>query len=861
MRGNNFITNYKDDIVNKYESTRFGKSKKQKHTEQLSIYRILLNNTHNLKAMTLAVMPIEINYQPGDTITTKLNLIGGVKLEPLDKIKNAELIVKDILKEDFGQASTDIEARKADIERGRTQNIIAIAGSIRKINGTTDPQTIFSEINKINNALKDNENIKLSSEDQSLIEKKLKDLKDKGYTFRTKKGEVLNTGENIIVEDEVLLKPNEVTESEKVLIQKELNKRKIAKQEYLNAGYTEEEATLESGLDPSDTIDIVTKDLQVIVLKNGVQEKGGKVSISIITIKDAEIAATEGTTSRADIERNIYKEAALASNSEIIEKFTVVKVGPLLEKRTPEEAILELTSFLKETFKWSEVNISFNKEADYFMFTVNGVKFTVDGDISFSTYKDITTATIVLKLNDITDAKYNAELAALEGTTSRADIETRRQEDLEKTNAQIERVEKRGDSVIRTKVEVYTTLSNEETLDEVEIITFKDGSRRIRATDAKTGEIVLEEKIKKENTATNEKLIEAFVGNLDNSLKKISEDNNPNKTAIDKINAEYDAELARELYREMKAGKMITEMTPAEQKVADKYITEELRKSVDAELAALETKPVVVTDAKADIERRREDELTKAEESAKPNINEWQKKADGDIKRNGVISKPVSNTLGALKGALFNKLESINEAFDKELLDNNIPNAKELIEKRKKIASIENSRKNNLLYPGSETSEEINAKYDALEQEEIDVEIGYNKNDKLVAKKDVFIEDADGTNVIFVEANGTATITKINLKDNTVNLKVGNKKGVHTFNIDELSNLFTPNEVIMNDEIVVATRTFKPTNQEQVVITESSGNVENFMDDSAKQKEIESKADKLSNEQLDDDILTDLDCI
>lgn len=136
-----------------------------------------------------------------------------------------------------------------------------------------------------------------------------------------------------------------------------------------------------------------------------------------------------------------------------------------------------------------------------------------------------------------------------------------------------------------------------------------------------------------------------------------------------------------------------------------------------------------------------------------------------------------------------------------------------------------------------------------------------NKNDKLVAKKDVFIEDADGTNVIFVEANGTATITKINLNDNTVNLKVGNKKGVHTFNIDELNNLFTPNEVIMNDEIVVDTRTFKPTNQEQVVITESSGNVENFMDDSAKQKEIESKADKLSNEQLDDDILTDLDCI
>ena len=45
----------------------------------------------------------------------------------------------------------------------------------------------------------------------------------------------------------------------------------------------------------------------------------------------------------------------------------------------------------------------------------------------------------------------------------------------------------------------------------------------------------------------------------------------------------------------MKAGKLVTDMTSAEQAVADKYITEELRKSVDAELAALEgAKPTAV---------------------------------------------------------------------------------------------------------------------------------------------------------------------------------------------------------------------------------------------------------------------------
>jgi hypothetical protein len=126
----------------------------------------------------------------------------------------------------------------------------------------------------------------------------------------------------------------------------------------------------------------------------------------------------------------------------------------------------------------------------------------------------------------------------------KAEIERRRQEELDKTNAQLEIIEKNGDSFIRVKVEVYTTLSNEETLDEVEIITFKDGSRKFRSRDGKTRELLLDEKIKKENTTTNEQFIESWVGNLDNSLKKISEDNNPNKTAIDKINAKYDAELA-----------------------------------------------------------------------------------------------------------------------------------------------------------------------------------------------------------------------------------------------------------------------------------------------------------------------------
>ena len=75
-----------------------------------------------------------------------------------------------------------------------------------------------------------------------------------------------------------------------------------------------------------------------------------------------------------------------------------------------------------------------------------------------------------------------------------------------------------------------------------------------------------------------------------NRQKEIDKRNELIQEKRNNINLEYDLELARELYKEMKAGKLVTNMTVAEQAVADKYITEELRKSVDAELKELESK-------------------------------------------------------------------------------------------------------------------------------------------------------------------------------------------------------------------------------------------------------------------------------
>lgn len=115
MRGNNF----KDQIVSytttgkqlnpisKYEFKGYydkdkaqyirdlGKdSKLEKHQKQLSMYRLLMNNTHGILAKQLAVIPIEVDYNIGDTSTKKLNLLPLKEVAPIDNIKEAILSIQ-----------------------------------------------------------------------------------------------------------------------------------------------------------------------------------------------------------------------------------------------------------------------------------------------------------------------------------------------------------------------------------------------------------------------------------------------------------------------------------------------------------------------------------------------------------------------------------------------------------------------------------------------------------------------------------------------------------------------------------------------------------------------------------------------
>jgi hypothetical protein len=108
MRGNQLKTTYKGDPRNvKYDSTLYGQSNRESHMRQLSLYRILLNNTHGVKAKELGVVPIVFpKYQAGTTSVSSVNIprngnvVSIIGHKALDKVEDAELDLEETI-EDF----------------------------------------------------------------------------------------------------------------------------------------------------------------------------------------------------------------------------------------------------------------------------------------------------------------------------------------------------------------------------------------------------------------------------------------------------------------------------------------------------------------------------------------------------------------------------------------------------------------------------------------------------------------------------------------------------------------------------------------------------------------------------------------
>lgn len=97
-----------------YYSTKYGKSKSQAYQEQLSLYRILLNNTNGVLAKTLGVLPIEVDYNAGQMTTRKLDVArnGGITVDPLDKVGRVIL-----------GKSPEYNGREFDIDELDEQNV------------------------------------------------------------------------------------------------------------------------------------------------------------------------------------------------------------------------------------------------------------------------------------------------------------------------------------------------------------------------------------------------------------------------------------------------------------------------------------------------------------------------------------------------------------------------------------------------------------------------------------------------------------------------------------------------------------------------------------------------------------------
>jgi len=116
MRGNQFTATHRGGANKgkfKYDTPyRKGEdSNKVKHQKQTSLYRILLNNTHGEKAAELGIIPIVVQYAPGEEETSTLELLPTLPVIPLDQV--AEATIDDV------QESTEPEMQNPVEETGK----------------------------------------------------------------------------------------------------------------------------------------------------------------------------------------------------------------------------------------------------------------------------------------------------------------------------------------------------------------------------------------------------------------------------------------------------------------------------------------------------------------------------------------------------------------------------------------------------------------------------------------------------------------------------------------------------------------------------------------------------------------------
>ena len=142
--------------------------------------------------------------------------------------------------------------------------------------------------------------------------------------------------------------------------------------------------------------------------------------------------------------------------------------------------------------------------------------------------------------------------------------------------------------------------------------------------------------------------------------------------------------------------------------------------------------------------------------------------------------------------------------------------------------------------------------------EEIDPKISPDnmiKGTQLVAKSLIFT-DKNQTE-IFAEEDDTVVITSTNKKEGTVTVQPLGKKTRLKLTRDELNNLFTEKEAVMEAKEKPTT---KPDKESKANVVETLDAVDTFVADQDALSEIEKQAEKKSLKDLDNDLLDDIDC-
>lgn len=158
----------------KYNSTKYGMSNKESHQKQLSLYRILANNTEGLNAVEAFVIPIETDYEDVSETTKSADILPLIPVKLLDSVGSVSLKEakkpKELLDEDKKRLRTTIlkqidklKARLLEFESAKErkgflpkdETVVAIQKLEKELNELEDVEAFFKNADFISKELKD----------------------------------------------------------------------------------------------------------------------------------------------------------------------------------------------------------------------------------------------------------------------------------------------------------------------------------------------------------------------------------------------------------------------------------------------------------------------------------------------------------------------------------------------------------------------------------------------------------------------------------------------------------------------------------------------------------------------------------